>query len=1489
MIDSFCNQTVSKLPPHVYGIAEASYREMLNSQKNQSILVSGESGAGKTESTKFLLQYFAAMGEKMGQSKQEALDNNNIESQVIKSTPILEAFGNAKTSRNDNSSRFGKFIQIHFDKTKGTIVGANLDTYLLEKSRIVRPPQHERSYHIFYQFLAGVGDDIRSKLVVTSNPTDFVFLSQSECHTIDDIDDGQVFLKTQKALKVMGFTDDDQMGVWKVLAAILHCGNIQFAEKEENVSAIVDEYTLESTQHSYSPLITMAELLGCKIDQLKNTLLTRIIKAGNETYTLPMTVQQSKEAKDSLAMYLYSRLFDWIVHRINICIDKKKKDYLFIGILDIYGFESFETNSFEQFTINYANEKLQNQFNHQIFKLEQQEYTKEKIDWSYIKFNDNQDCIDLIEKKPLGILSIMDEETQFPKATPVTLTTKLTSNHHNKTKHFEKPRFSNVHFTIDHYAGKVDYDTTLFLEKNKDFIIPEQVMALQASSWEFFRKLVTTIGGSATKGPAPSASAGGKSLKFLSVTSQFKESLNHLMTTINSTNPHYIRCIKPNTQKQPDNFSDMMVLQQLRCGGVIEQLRISRSGYPGRLPYENFFKRYKVLASRLVNAQTSALDMTKEPRKGSEVLMRLLSIDGTKVQLGLTKIFFRSGIIANLEIMRGNLMRASAIMIQKYWKGFVCKKRYVAIQHAAKHLQSLVRRATSKQIYIGLLEDQSSLVLQTAIRSTLAARDYQDTLVSATKLQGLFRVCTSGEMLEQLRIERASEILQSYVRMAKEAEHLHLLNKACLKAQTRWRGKMARKEYTKLKIEARSLNHVVEQKNKLELKVEELQYRMQAEQRMREKEADLIKELKRENQLLKQQLEDKDKEIERARAETEKAKAESEERIQSLNTNLQQLERKFTTPPRSTSPEIATPEVSPPYIIRKPAKETKDNRQQPPPQEENYSTTPPPDTDTPLEEADTGSSSVVQSPPVVVAVHTARKEDREHDVIIYNSPEMTAKAMEVDEHLHREVQLLREKESSHQVEIDNLNDLVHSLREQLESEKNKTPLTMSHSSSSNSLSRPESPRDSAVTSRASSDSETEHHQPQQQQHSPSHGGLKASANGISDLVAALDINNNQLTAGKYLVDMLLKETFSFVVGTIPEPCYILSRCYLADIVMNCSVAKVEVMHYFVDSVASLTKESHDNELLCFWLSNISLMLKVLDSAIQHPPSLDASTGSDEDIDINDKLPANISMESLQIKTQLQTLITKVYKSLVNNILGYIQPLCHRMLNEASSESDAIEQLTCYLTNVFSLLQLCHVYDPIRQSLFEQIFHYIDSLMFNEIVLRRDLCCLRSSIQLKINISELEHWAKSYGKEWSVKAISHLSQLKETIYILMIDKTLLTHADIRKEVCPSITTAQIKQLLTMYTPDLDSVEEPIPIEVLSALMSSEDYSKSENILLDLSSIFTIPMKQLHCLTMDDLTRIQHPCDSIISMVIKKNIESHHPTNIKSSSSSVATKK
>eukprot|EP01119_Soliformovum_irregulare_P020308 TRINITY_DN6548_c0_g1_i8.p1 TRINITY_DN6548_c0_g1~~TRINITY_DN6548_c0_g1_i8.p1 ORF type:complete len:1188 (-),score=488.31 TRINITY_DN6548_c0_g1_i8:69-3632(-) len=857
MIDAYCGQPLGRLSPHVYAIAENAYRSMLTDETNQSILVSGESGAGKTETTKFLLQYFAAMGNRESRLPTSPKpDDSNVEKRVLESTPLLEAFGNAKTLKNDNSSRFGKFIEIQFDQ--GVIIGAKIRTYLLEKSRIVRQTTNERGYHIFYQLTKGCSP-VDSEELHIAPASEYVYLNQSGCLDVEDVSDEDQFLRTKEAMEVVGITAEEKKSIFTVISAILRLGNIAFAPgSQTDSSAVTDQ----------EPLKLSAQLLSCDAKLLEKYLTTKHILAGNESYDVLLTPEQALSTRDALSMLLYSRLFDWLVNRINVSIQAKKEAKSFIGVLDIYGFETFETNSFEQFCINYANEKLQQQFNQYIFKIEQKEYEKEKIDWSYINFNDNQECLDLLEKKPICVLSLLDEESKFPKANAGTFCQKLTTNFAGSKKHpyFQLPRFGKNQFTVVHYAGQVTYSTEGFIEKNKDFIVPEHISLLEKSGNKFVASLFAKFW-------ASQGAQGGKGGQFVSVGSQFRDSLGELMKSILATSPNYIRCIKPNQQKKPNKFDKLMVLQQLRCGGVLECIRISKAGYPTRRAYPSFVTRYSLLSKNIKRKDP------RDPKITVGILLTDLGIPKDAYQLGLTKIFLRAGQIAKFEKMRTDLMNQSATHIQKHWKGILQKRKYSLLKKVTIRTQSGFRTFLAVALLRKIREKVAATKIQKTFRMFVQKKKLRNIKKGAIAIQSAIRKRFASQELSDRQREAAALFLQKIVRSIIARKEYFRLKRATVLAQARWRGKLARRLYSEMRIEARSIQRIVEEKTQLEKKVEELSWKFTAEIKIRNK-------MELERSQLEKKVEDSKVQLETVQVELKKEKEDLKKELEEIKKNL---------------------------------------------------------------------------------------------------------------------------------------------------------------------------------------------------------------------------------------------------------------------------------------------------------------------------------------------------------------------------------------------------------------------------------------------------------------------------------------------------------------------------------------------------------------------------------------------------------------------------
>ncbi|KAE8583660.1 hypothetical protein XENTR_v10020612 [Xenopus tropicalis] len=654
-------------PPHIFSISDNAYQAMLTDRENQSVLITGESGAGKTVNTKRVIQYFAtiaAVGD-AGKKKETTSSSlqGTLEDQIIQANPLLEAFGNAKTVRNDNSSRFGKFIRIHFGTT-GKLSSADIETYLLEKSRVTFQLSAERSYHIFYQMMTNKKPEIIEMCLITTNPYDFPFISQGEI-VVKSIDDQEELMATDSAIDILGFNQDEKVGIYKLTGAVMHHSNMKFKQKQREEQAEPDG-TEDADKIAY--------LMGLNSADLLKALCYPRVKVGNEFVTKGQTVGQVNNAVGALCKSVYEKLFLWMVTRINQQLDTKQPRQFFIGVLDIAGFEIFDFNSLEQLCINFTNEKLQQFFNHHMFVLEQEEYKKEGIDWEFIDFGmDLAACIELIEK-PMGIFSILEEECMFPKATDTSFKNKLYEQHLGKCKNFEKPKpgkgKAEAHFSLGHYAGTVDYNISGWLDKNKDPLNESVVQLYQKSSV----KLLSFLYSSYAAADADAGGKGGKKKKgssFQTVSALFRENLNKLMTNLRSTHPHFVRCLIPNESKTPGIMENHLIIHQLRCNGVLEGIRICRKGFPSRILYGDFKQRYKVL-----NASAIPDGQFIDSKKASEKLLGSIDVDHTQYKFGHTKVFFKAGLLGTLEEMRDEKLAQLITRTQALCRGFLMRVEF---------------------------------------------------------------------------------------------------------------------------------------------------------------------------------------------------------------------------------------------------------------------------------------------------------------------------------------------------------------------------------------------------------------------------------------------------------------------------------------------------------------------------------------------------------------------------------------------------------------------------------------------------------------------------------------------------------------------------------------------------------------------------------------------------------------------------------------------
>ncbi|KAJ3349531.1 Myosin type-2 heavy chain 1 [Entophlyctis luteolus] len=758
------------LVPHIYGIAEECYKAMLNGQ-NQSVIVSGESGAGKTQSTKYIMQYLAVVDTLSKQNSVEALmrpesfgkniQRSETEEAVLASNPILESFGNAKTTRNDNSSRFGKFVELFFSSPYSSnvrITGAKIRTYLLERSRLIFQPATERNYHIFYQLCAAVPAAERKQLGLDKWES-FHYLNQGNAGIVRNINDVEEFKATQNAFSTLGMSVSIQWEIFKICAAILHIGNTKITDNGNEGSSI----SLED------PAIILAtDLLGInKFEFVK--WISHKQTGFKEKILKPLNVKSSLVSRDSVTKVIYTKLFDWLVLAINKNLMRESTDSQnFIGVLDIYGFEHFAVNSFEQFCINYANEKLQQEFNAHVFRNEQEGYVQEGIVWKMIDFVDNMECIELIEGKKSGpklsILSLLDEESRLQnEKADANFVTKLVANF-EKHNYYVKPRFGNTDFTVRHYAVDVTYNSAGFVEKNKDSM-SEELQEVLANSNNVFLKDILQVTVEREQKSEETSIMNRRSTqsapKKPTLGSMFKESLEDLMTTIRATEGHYIRCIKPNMAKKAFEFEGAMVLGQLKACGVLETIKISNAGYPNKLSYADFSSRYNVL----VKSDSWGMDDKKQL---CEMIVKQVLQDSTKYQFGKTKVFLKSGQIAFFEDRRKDRIQHFVSFLTKNTRRFIARRKFLRMKYSAVILQSafrglIVRKEVSEEIEREqqakaqreqeLLEFVSATKIQAAFRGSYVRNQYCHDRALVVILQSAVRTKASKKILASLKAE----------------------------------------------------------------------------------------------------------------------------------------------------------------------------------------------------------------------------------------------------------------------------------------------------------------------------------------------------------------------------------------------------------------------------------------------------------------------------------------------------------------------------------------------------------------------------------------------------------------------------------------------------------------------------------------------------------------------------------------------------------------
>ncbi|EAS30882.1 class V myosin [Coccidioides immitis RS] len=1379
MVQVYAGKQRASQAPHLFAIAEEAFADMLRDSRNQTIVVSGESGAGKTVSAKYIMRYFATRGspDNPGTFATGRADSiSKTEEQILATNPVMEAFGNAKTTRNDNSSRFGKYIEIMFD-SETNIIGAKIRTYLLERSRLVFQPLKERNYHIFYQLVAGATDSERQDLNLLSIE-EFDYLNQGGTPIIDGVDDKAEFEATKKSLTTIGVSTETQTEIFRVLAALLHLGNVK-------ITATRTDSSLSSSEPS---LVNACEMLGINPAGFAKWIVKKQLTTRGEKIISNLTQQQAIVVRDSVAKFIYSSLFDWLVDIINRSLATEEvlnRVASFIGVLDIYGFEHFAKNSFEQFCINYANEKLQQEFNQHVFKLEQEEYVREQIDWTFIDFSDNQPCIDLIEGK-LGILSLLDEESRLPMGSDEQFVTKL---HHNfaadKQKFYKKPRFGKSSFTVCHYAIDVTYESDGFIEKNRDTVPDEQMEILKNSSNQFLRDVLAAASAVREKDSASVSSravaAPGRKIGVAvnrkpTLGGIFKSSLIELMNTINSTDVHYIRCIKPNEGKESWKFEGPMVLSQLRACGVLETVRISCAGYPTRWTYEEFALRYYMLCH--------SSQWTSEIRDmGHAILQKALGDashqKGDKYQLGLTKIFFRAGMLAFLENLRTSRLNECAIMIQKNLKCKYYRRRYLEARESILTTQSLMRGFLARKSANEARKIKAATTIQRVWRGQKERKRYLAIRQNVILFESLAKGYLCRRNIMDTILGNAAKVIQRAFRTWRQLRAWRQYRKKVVIVQNLWRGKTARREYRKLREEARDLKQI---SYKLENKVVEL--------------TQALGSLKQQNKALVSQVENYEGQLKHLRGKNNSLEARTRELQAEANqagitaARLAAMEEDMTKLQQNHTEALST--------VKKLQEEERIAR-----------------------EALRGTNLELDKLRESNTDHENEKISlRQQIADLQDELEFAKRAMPVNG-VNGDV-----NGAANQPAFSGLINLVSSKKPKPKRRSAEAGRTDTDRFSGAYNPRPVSMAIPSSTARSHLSGST---------FAP---GLDSIELELENLLSEEEELNEEVTMG-LIRNLKIPLPNS---NTPPTDKEVLFPAYLINLVTsemwNNGFVK-ESERFLANVMQAIQQEvmQHDTDEAinqgAFWLSNVHEMLSFVFLAE------DWYEAQKTDNFEYDRLLEIVKhdLESLEFNiyhTWMKVLKKKLYKMIVPAIIesqslpGFVTNETNRFLGKLlpsnNSPAYSMDNLLSLLNSVYKAMKAYYLEDMIITQTVTELLRLVGVTAFNDLLMRRNFLSWKRGLQINYNITRIEEWCKSHEMPEGTLQLEHLMQATK---LLQLKKATLNDIEIIQDICWMLSPNQIQKLLNQYL--VADYEQPINGEIMKAV-ASRVTEKSDVLLL-----------------------------------------------------------
>ncbi|KAL7275148.1 Myosin type-2 heavy chain 1 [Rhizina undulata] len=1387
LIQAYAGKRREDQDPHLFAIADTAYQAMVRDEKNQTIVVSGESGAGKTVSAKYIMRYFATVEDPNRPGKRKKSNQgetmSKTEEQILATNPIMEAFGNAKTTRNDNSSRFGKYIEIMFDKNVD-IVGAKIRTYLLERSRLVYQPATERNYHIFYQLIAGCSEDERKQLGLLP-VEEFEYMNQGGEPVIPHMDDAAEFKLTRDALGTIGVPELTQTRIWKVLAALLHLGNTK-------IEAVRTGSVLSGSEPS---LAKACELLGVDAEEFAKWTTKKQLVMRNEKTISPLNQKQAIVVRDSIAKFIYSSLFDWLVETINNSLapeEVRDKINSFIGVLDIYGFEHFKRNSFEQFCINYANEKLQQEFNQHVFKLEQEEYAREQINWAYIEFSDNRPCIDLIEGK-MGILSLLDEESRLPAGSDDSFVNKLHSNYGaGKPKDFpyQKPRFGKTSFTVCHYAVDVTYDSEGFIEKNRDTVPDEHMELLKASTNPFLTEVLQaalsvrdketpTPSKTAVPAPGPVRRAGAVGNRKPTLGGIFKSSLIDLMTTIGGTNVHYIRCIKPNEAKVAWKFEGPMVLSQLQACGVLETVKISCAGYPTRWTYEEFAARYYMLipsdswnAGSIRDVGLSILKKTipeeGHPKDGQK--------DGKdKFQLGMSKIFFRAGMLAYLENMRTTRLNQCAVLIQKNMKKKYYRKRYLQARESILNCQAYTRGFLARRKVQEMLVVRAVVTIQRFWRGSRERKAFNKIRESVVKLQAVAKGFLCRKSISDRIVGNAARYIQRAWKSRKFLKAWRTYRKRTIYIQSVWRGKIARREYKKMREEARDLKQI---SYKLENKVVEL--------------TQAVGKLKQDNKALLEKVESFDNQVKTWR--TKHANLENRNKELQMEANqagiasarLSQMDEEMRSLQRQFEESTANMKRL---------------------QEEGKS----------LRESLNKRTSELDD---------FKNRDKEHE---NEKQTLRAQIQALEEQLEHAGPIPLEENGVVEKPAGGItNGIINFV-------SNKKPKRRSAEASrlegegiyrSSYTARPASMMPTSAPVRLRDldvqfspkfeTAEYELHRILEEDDQLSDevsNGLITNLK-IPSINGQTPLHEKEVLYPAYLINVVTSEMWNN--GFVKE-----SERFLAN-----------VMHTIQQEVMSHEGDEAINQGV-FWLSNVHEMLSFVFLAEDW---YEIQKKDDYEYDRLLEIVKH-DLESLEFNiyhTWMKTLKRRLQKMIVPAIIesqslpGFVTNDGNRFLNKilqtTSTPQFSMDDLLSLLNKIYKAMKAYYIEESIIAQAVTELLKLVGVTAFNDLLMRRNFLSWKRGLQINYNITRIEEWCKSHDMPEGTLQLEHLMQATK---LLQLKKATLSDIEIIQDICWMLSPNQIQKLLNQYL--VADYEQPINGEIMKAV-ASRVTEKSDVLLL-----------------------------------------------------------